>query len=270
MQLNGKVVVLTGGSRGIGPVIAEALAARGAAVALAARDEIGLRCVASRLEQQGARAIAVPTDLRDEQQRAQLVDVVMREFGTLDVLVNNAGLETEGAYCELPWESIRENLEVNLIAPMALTRLVLPHMLRVKSGHVVNIASIAAKSGTPYASTYSATKAGLAEWTRGLRLELSGTGVRFSTVFPGYVRDVGMFARFGVEPPQMVGSCSAEQVAAAVVEAVENGRLETIVNGRPLRYAFVLSEASPRFGDWLMRISGAVDFQRRKVRKGAA
>ena len=266
--LSGKVLLLTGASRGLGPVIAEAVAKRGATVVLAARDENRLRDVAARLEQLGARTLVVPVDLRQAAQREELAATAVHEFGAIDVLVNNAGLETEGAYAELPWRSIQENIEVNLVAPLALTHLILPEMLRRHAGHVVNIASVAAKSGSPYASVYSATKAGLAEWTRALRLELADSGVHFSTIFPCYVRDVGMFARFGVEPPLLVGSCSPTRVAEAVADAIEKDRPETIVNDRPLRFSFVLNELSPALGDWLMRFSDAVDFQRRKVARG--
>ena len=260
-------VLLTGASRGIGPIVAEALANRGATIALAARSRDGLQNVATRLNERGAKTLIIPVDLQQSSQREELIHTVLKEFGTIDVLVNNAGLETEGAYSELAWPAIRETIEVNLIAPMALTHLVLPEMLKKKSGHIVNIASIAAKSGAPYAATYSGTKAGLAEWTRALRLELAGTGVRFSTIFPGYVREVGMFAKFGVKSPWIVGSCAPLEVAKSVVDAIEKGRPETIINSQPLRYAFVLNEISPRVGDWLMRFSGVVDFQRRKVGK---
>jgi len=266
-ELKGMAVLLTGGSRGIGPIVAEALANRGAKVALAARSRDALENVAARLGRLGCRAIAIPVDLRDSAQREQLVADVLKAFGTVDALVNNAGLETEGAYAELSWSAIRETIEVNLVAPMALTHLVLPEMIKNKAGHIVNIASIAAKSGGPYAAAYSGTKAGLAEWTRALRLELADTGVHFSTIFPGYVRDVGMFTRFGVRSPWFAGSCAPSQVAKAVVDAIEEERVEKIVNSRPLRYSFVLNELSPALGDWLMRVSGVVDFQRRKVGK---
>jgi short-subunit dehydrogenase len=266
-QLNGMAVLLTGGSRGVGPVIAEALGKRGADIALAARSKSALDEVASRLKGRGVRVLAVPVDLRRAGEREALVAAVLKGFGRIDVLVNNAGLETEGAYAELPWSSIQETVEVNLLAPMALTHLVLPEMLRRNAGHIVNIASIAAKSGGPYAATYSGTKAGLAEWTRGLRLELASTGVCFSTIFPGYVREVGMFARFGMCSPWIIGSCAPSQVAKAVVDAVEKCQTERIVNSRPLRYSFVLNELSPTVGDWLMRISGVAAFQRRKVGK---
>jgi short-subunit dehydrogenase len=266
-RLKGMVVLLTGGSRGIGPIVAEALAKRGAKIALTARSEGGLENRARRLRELGTEVFVIPIDLRESSQREQLVDNVERRFGRIDVLINNAGLETEGAYVELPWLSIRETIEVNLIAPMALTYLVLPAMLERKAGHIVNIASIAAKSGASFAATYSGTKAGLAEWTRALRLELAKTGVHFSTIFPGYVREVGMFAKFGMQSPWMVGSCGPSQIAKAVVHAIEKGRVEAIINSRPLRYSFMINELSPKMGDWLMRISGVVDFQRRKVGK---
>lgn len=265
--LKGMVVLLTGGSRGIGPVVAEALAKRGANLVLAARTESSLHDVARRLRELGTEPFVAPVDLRESSQREKLVADVELKFGKIDMLVNNAGLESEGAYTELSWSSIQETIEVNLIAPMALTRLVLPRMLERNAGHIVNIASIAAKSGAPYAATYSGTKAGLAEWSRAMRLELANTGVRFSTIFPGYVSEVGMFAKFGMQPPWIVGSCSPSQVAEAVVHAIEKGKVEAIINSRPLRYSFMINELSPRIGDWLMRISGVADFQRRKVGK---
>jgi len=86
--------------------------------------------------------------------------------------------------------------------------------------------SLALFDRAPYAATYSGTKAGLAEWTRALRLELANTGVHFSTIFPGYVREVGMFAKFGIQSPWIVGSCAPSQVAKAVVQAIEKGRLK--------------------------------------------
>lgn len=266
-HLKGKVVLLTGGSRGLGPVIAESLAKQGASIALTARSKSGLDEVASSLRAMGTKTLTVSTDLSKATQREKLVADVLSEFEKIDILVNNAGLETEGAYTELDWSSIEETIEVNLTAPMALTHLVLPGMLERKSGHIVNIASIAAKSGGPYDATYSGTKAGMAEWTRGLRLELRNSGVRFSTIFPGYIREIGMFARFAMKPPRMVGSCHPSQVAEAVLNAILKGKSEMIINSQPLRYFFMLNELSPALGDWLMRVSGAIDFQRRKVSK---
>lgn len=252
---------------GIGPFIAKSLIESGADVALAARSESSLKEIAARFSGSGTRILTIPVDLSEQSQRELLIDKVIKEFGTIDILINNAGVETEGAFIDLHWSAIHETVQVNLVAPMSLTRLILPLMLSNKSGHIINIASIAAKSGAPYAAVYSGTKAGLAEWTRGLRLELAGTGLRFSTIFPGYVRDAGMFARFNVKSPWIIGSCSPEQVAKAVMTAILKGKRESIINSMPLRYAFIISELSPSLGDWLMRVSGAVDFQRKKVGK---
>jgi short-subunit dehydrogenase len=266
-QLDNVVVLLTGASRGIGPRLGEALAMRGAILALTARSRAGLEATAKRMQELGADAAVFPADLGVSSQREDLVSKVIGKYGRIDVLINNAGVETEGAYVDLPWSSVIENIEVNLVAPMALTHRILPEMIKRRAGHIINIASIAAKSGAPFSATYSGAKAALAEWTQALRLELRGTGVRFSTIFPGYVQEVGMFAKFGLKPPFLVGSCVPSQVVKAVLGAIEKGRLETIVNSRPLRYAFIISELSPSLGDWLLRVSGVVEFQRRKVGK---
>jgi short-subunit dehydrogenase len=267
VEIKNKKVLITGGSRGIGPVIAESLTNEGACVALAARSESALDNVAERLSKNGSKVIAISVDLNVKSQRDRLIDSVLKEFGTIDILINNAGLETEGAFIELPWTAIRETVEVNLLTPMDLSHQILPFMLKNNSGHIINIASIAAKSGAPYAAVYSGTKAGLAEWTRALRLELAGTGIRFSTLFPGYIREVGMFAKFHMKSPWIIGSCSPNQVAKAVLNAIKKGTTEKIINSRPLKYAFMINELSPVIGDWLMNISTEVDFQRRKVGK---
>jgi short-subunit dehydrogenase len=264
-SLEGKYVLLTGGSRGIGPVIAEALAKRGAHIALAARSETGLRNVAESLLKFDPQMMIVPVDLAQSIGCQELVLSVLDKFSGIDILINNAGLETEGAYSSLPWEAIRETVAINLVAPMSLTHLVLPHMLARKSGHIVNIASIGAKCGAPFSAAYCATKAGLAEWSQALDLELMGTGIHFSTIFPGYVTEVGMFAKFGIKPPPLLGSCTPAQVAQAVVSAIQHNRLDTIVNSTPTRLLFALREISPSLGDWLMCKLGIVDFQRKKV-----
>ena len=263
--LTGRNVLLTGGSRGLGPFIASALARQGANIALSARSEAALLEVAETIRPLGVKVAVVAADLVRPAERRALVDRTVAALGTIDVLVNNAGVETEGAFLATPWELIRETLEVNLAAPMELTHLVLPRMLERDSGHVVTISSVGGKSGTAYDAVYCGTKAGLAEWTHGLRQELAATGVRFSTIFPTYVTKVGMFARFGVKAPWLSGSCTPEQVARAMVDAIEKRRVEVIVSSRALRPMLALAALSPALGDWLLRRSGIVEFQRRKV-----
>lgn len=264
-QIAGKHVLLTGGSRGIGPIIAETLARQGAHIALAARSEESLRKVAESLNKFDVKTMVMTVDLTQSAQRHELVSTVLDKFGAIDILINNAALETVGAYLSVPWDKIHETIELNLVAPMELTYLVLPHMLNKKMGHIVNMASTAGKYAPPYEVTYASTKAGLAEWTRGLHLELANTGVYFSTIFPGYVTEVGMFAKFGVTAPRILGSCTPVQVANAVAEAIEHNILEVIVNSAPSRLFFAIKELSPSFGDWIMHKAGLVEFQRKKV-----
>ena len=264
-QIDGKYVLLTGGSRGVGPVIAEHLAGRGAHIALSARSEKELETVAENLRKHDVTVLTVRSDLSERNQRQKLVETVLGNFGRIDILINNAGVETEGAYTDLAWENIAENIEVNLVAPMELIHLLLPGMLERRTGHVVNIASVAAKCGGPYAAVYDATKAGIAELAQGLRLELHKSGVSFSTIFPGFVRDVGMFARFNMKAPLMMGSCTSTQVAKAVVRSIERNIPEIVVNSTPQKSFYAIKELSPSLGDFLLRRTGIVSFQRKKV-----
>jgi short-subunit dehydrogenase len=164
-----------------------------------------------------------------------------------------------------PVETHRRTIELNLVAPIELTHALLPTMIAQGGGHIVNIASVGAKAGSPYDAVYCGSKAGLAEWTRGISFEEEHAAIRFSTIFPGFVTDVGMFARFGLRAPWTIGSCTPQQVAAAVVRAVEHDLPEIIVNSRPLKPLLALAALSPRLAGWLMRRLGVVDFQRRKV-----
>lgn len=263
--LTGKYVLLTGTSRGIGPIIADALARHGANIALTARSEEKLHTVAESLKGYGTGIIVVPADLSNAVQRQDLVRTVLDRFGSIDILINNAGVEMEGAFLGLPREKIREAVEVNLVAPIELTHLVLPLMVNRSEGHIINISSLSAKRGAPFDAIYSGAKAGLAEWACALRLELADTGISCSTIFPGYVTDVGMFAKFGVAPPWTIGSCTPAQVAQAVIRAVKTKQVEIIVNSRPVRLLIAVGELFPALGDRLMHWMGIVKFQQRKL-----
>jgi short-subunit dehydrogenase len=265
-RLQDRRVLLTGASQGIGPFIAAALAERGCHIALTARSEQLLRDVAARIDASSGEVEIFPCDLLDAGQLSRLIHDVVDRFGRIDILVNNAGVENEGAFLDRPLEVHRQTIDLNLLVPIALTHALLPTMIEQGSGHVVNIASIGAKAGSPYDAVYCGSKAGLAEWTRGISLEKEHGGIRFSTIFPGFVSEVGMFARFGVEAPWTIGSCTPQQVASAVIEALEHDQPEIIVNSRPLRPLLALVEISPRLGLWLLRRLGVVDFQRTKVR----
>jgi short-subunit dehydrogenase len=224
-----------------------------------------LRRTCDSLAAYGIRTVAVPVDLADATERQRLTKRVLDELGRIDVLVNNAAIENEGAFVQTSWPTVDQTIEVNLTAPIHLTHLLLPHMLRQRNGHVIHISSIAGKLGVPYDAVYSGTKAALGEWSRAVRLELAHTGIHVSTIFPGYIVGVGMFARFDMLPPWLVGSSTAAHVAAAVVQTIEEPRPEVIVNSRPIRAVFALAQLFPRLADWIIGRSGIAEFQRKKV-----
>lgn len=256
-DLSGRTAIVTGASGGIGVFVARALAAQGMDVVLAARSEEALGKVAEDIRQGGTRALVVPTDVANHTDRERLVDRTLAEFGRIDVLVNNAGIETYCPFTELPIEQIARTIEVNLTSSLILARLVVPSMLAAKSGHIVNMSSTAGKHGPAYGVAYGASKAGMISMTETLRAEFKGTGVSASAICPGFTHDGGIFERMkqatGKGTPLQMGSTSADKVANAVIKAIRKDQAEVLVNWPPMRPAFVLAELFPRLGEWLIR-----------------
>lgn len=248
-QLRGATAIVTGASRGIGRVIVEHLAREGARVVLAARSAGELDEIARAVPG----SLACPTDVGSEPALAALVERAEREVGPVDLLVNNAGIELNQSYERATADELRRIVDVNLFGPMLLTRLVLPGMLERGRGHVVNVASMAGKSGPPFVAAYAATKAGLIGLTQSLRAELHGRKVGVSVVCPGFVHEAGMFAnatrKHGGSAPRIAGSVSPDAVAAAVVRAVRDDLPEVLVNPGPARLAQALMELFPRVRD---------------------
>lgn len=259
-ELTGRSALVTGASRGLGRRIARALADEGMHLALAARSEDELRELASELRTGGTAATVLPTDLADREALEELARRAEEELDGVDVLVNNAGVTETRRYHERPADGLELAVRVNLLAPMLLARSLLGGMLERRRGHVVNMASLAGKAGPPFEAVYGATKAGLIGFTQSLRREYHGTGVSASAICPGYVTGSGMYAdavaETGVEAPAMVGTTSPDEVAGAVVRSVKEDVPEIIVNSSPVRPLIVLSEASPRLGEWLGRRLG--------------
>ena len=267
-NLAGQIALLTGASGGLGTYIAHALAAEGMNLALVACPGAGLEDLKEAVQKKGVRAIALVSDLREPAQRPYVVEQVTKELGDIDVLVNNAGVEFSSAYHELPEENIKDVLSVNLEAPMMLTRLVLPSMLQRARGHIVNISSLAGKSGPGFQEPYAATKAALVAFTSSLRGTYGGTGVSASVVCPGFI-EVGIYARLkartGCSAPFLLGTMPPEPVARAVVRAVQRDLPEVIVNRWPVRPLLALTALFPSLGAWIFTKIGAHEFFRRVV-----
>lgn len=266
-QLGGRNAILTGASRGIGVHVARALAREGVNLALAARSADALEEVRTEVTALGVKAVAVPTDVADRDQLEALVERTTAELGPPDVLVSNAGIEAPHSYQEYPLDEIETLMRVNLVAPMLLSRLVLPGMLERGRGHIVVMASLAGKGAFPYEVPYSVSKAGLVKLVHALRSELIDTPVSASAVCPGFVSDEGMYERFlaesGVTAPWTLGTSTPQQVAEAVVKAVRKESTELLVNPSPMRPLLVLQEVFPDVGARLLKLLGVNEFSRK-------
>ncbi len=239
------VALVTGASRGIGEATARELARRGYALALVARSVAPLEELAAELVRAGAPALAVPADMRSLPDVQNMVDAVLAHYGRVDVLVLNAGVGGGGAVARMPADTAADTIGTNLIAPIELTRMLLPGMLTRGSGAIVLIGSVAGRIGVPTSAVYSASKFGLRGFADGLRREVAHQGVSVSLVSPGFVR-TSMTAgrRFPMPGPEVV--------ARAVARAITRPRRELFVPGY---YAFGawLAQALPGLTDAILR-----------------
>ena len=178
----------------------------------------------------------------------------------MDVLVNNAGVWQPVDYTRADLDQIEGVIDLNLRAPMLLSRLALPGMIRRGGGHIVNVSSVGGLGGAPYAESYSATKHALVGFTRSLRLTMRSEGypVGVSAICPGFVWGTGLFQdamdRTGASGPRRFGSCTPEQVADAVVDAIVHDRPEVVVNSVPVRPLVLMQTMFP---SWTEKISVA-------------
>lgn len=186
-SLSGKVAIVTGAGRGIGKAIALALGRAGARVVLAARSEAELRAVAEEIRRGDGDALVLSTDVTRDSDMESLVKRTLKEWGSIDILVNNAGWGKTGPVVNSKVEDWDATLQVNLRAPMILSRLVLPTMLEKKGGAIINIGSISAKAGQANTAAYSASKFGVLGFTQSLFEEVREYGVKVSVILPGFV-----------------------------------------------------------------------------------
>ncbi len=220
------VAVITGAGRGIGRATAEAFAVEGYAVVVAERVPALGRRTERALVKAGARALFLPTDVADPASVARTARAVLRRFGRLDCLVNNAGVLTPGPLVDLAVADLDRMLAVNLHGPLFFARAVLPAMRRQRSGTIVNVASQLGKVGAAGYATYCASKFGVVGLTEALAEELAGTGIRVWAVCPGLV-DTPMARRaVGASARERAGLLEPEAVARVIVDLATGRRRE--------------------------------------------
>lgn len=252
-EIAGATVLLTGATGGIGHAIARALAARGARLVLTGRRADVLAPLA---EEIGGRAVAV--DLAEHAAAERLA----ADAGEVDILVANAALPASGRLDDYTVEQVDRALDVNLRAPIVLAQLLSEPMARRGRGHLVFISSLSGKASAPGSSLYSATKFGMRGFALGLREDLRDSGVGVSTVFPGFIRDAGMFAEAKVELPRGVATRSPDDVAVAVVRAIERNRSEVDVAPVAMRAGAAISGLAPELSARVSRRLGAARVSR--------
>jgi len=264
-SLEGRTALLTGASRGIGQYIGRALAEHGVNVVLAARGTDALESAARELRSMGVRAVPIAADIAETAARKRLLEQAQAAMGPIDILINNAGMEWLSRYTNLSTDFIDTMIQTNLAGPLILSRLLLPQMIERGAGHIVMMSSLGGKKGSPYTATYAATKAGLIEWTAGIREELAGTGVSASVICPGFISGAGMFAAYGKRAPWIAGESRPEQVAAAVIRAIRDDVGEIIVNPGPVRLMMVTNAISPAALNWVFKAFGIYEFYRKQA-----
>lgn len=263
LSFRGKTVLITGGSRGLGLVLARDFIKEGARVALCGREESTLQRAREALERLGGTVLAVPCDVRDPVQVEALVAEVHEHFGAVDVLVNNAGVIQAGPLEAMTLEDFSEALDTHLWAPLHLTLAVLPEMKQRREGRIVNIASIGGKLGVPHMVPYSASKFALVGLSDGMRAELAQDGIRVTTVCPGLMRTGSPqnatfkgdhekeYAWFSVSDSLPGLSMSAERAARKIVEACRRGDAEAVL-GLPAKLGTVARALAPNLTAWLL------------------
>ena len=244
MNLQGKRVLVTGGSSGIGFAIAEAMIVRGSRIVITGRRPDVLNTAVERLRAAGGRIDSIAADVSTEKGRETTLKVALEKLGGLDILVNNAGAVRAGRLEDTTEAEIRAMIEVDLVAPILLTRAALPKLRASTDGLVVNITSGIALVAAPFYATYAGVKGGLAKFGESLRRELKGEGVHVITVYPG-ATDTPMMSSSKAGPELGFTREPAAEVADAVIAGIEENAFEVIRGGEARANMIALNRQDP-------------------------
>jgi short-subunit dehydrogenase len=244
MQLEGKRVLITGGTSGIGLATAHALLAKGAHVFVTGRRPDVLESALNELRMHHGNANGIAADVSTDDGRNATLNAAVDKLGGLDILINNAGGVRAGKLETTSEDEIRAMVDVDLLAPILLTRAALPHLRARGDGVVVNITSGIALMGVPFYTTYAAVKSGLARFGEALRRELKGEGVHVLTVYPGGT-DTPMMKSNRAGPELGFGREPASAVADAIISGIESGAFEVTRGGETRDKMIALNRDDP-------------------------
>ncbi len=230
MDFKDKVVLITGASSGIGRQLTIDLAAREASVIGCGRSEKRLEETLLEIKRASSSSTIFVCDVSDSKQVKDMVSKVLSEFGKIDILINNAGFGHYQSLVDMPLDSIEQTVRTNLLGAIYCTKEVLPSMLERHSGHIVNVSSVSGKIGTPYMSSYCASKFALNGLSESLYHELKPMGIHVSVICPGPVRTNfrRTYDHLAPKPPGFV-ILNTHDVSRAILRAVEKDTFEVII-----------------------------------------
>jgi short-subunit dehydrogenase len=262
----GRSVVITGGSRGLGLVMARELGREGARLSILARDQAELQRAEEELRETGANVLTVTCDLCKQEEVNSAMRQVIDRHGGVDVLINNAGMIQVGPLDHMTVQDFEDALAIHLFAPLYATLAVLPHMRAAGSGRIANISSIGGKVAMPHLLPYTASKFALTGFSDGLRAELRRENIFVTTVCPGLMRTGSPrhalfkgrhereYAWFAIADSLPFLSLDAERAARRIIEACRRGSARLII-GIPARAAVFLNEIFPGAATALMSLT---------------
>lgn len=253
MEIEGKRILVSGATGGLGAAISHQLASEGASLVLSARSAESLDRLAAELPGGESRHTVIESDLTEPDAPERLISA----SGDLDGLVANAALPGTGKLESFSDDQLRRALRVNFEVPLIMAREIAPALAAKGEGHLVFMASLAGKVASPRGSLYSSTKFGLRGLAFGLREDLRPEGIGVSIISPGFVRDAGMFHDTGSEAPVVLGTTTPEKVAKAVSKAIRKDRSEITVAPIRQRIAAEIGYRHPEWAGRVQRIGGA-------------
>lgn len=254
-----KVIWITGASSGIGEALVHAFANEGAKIVLSARRKEELERVQKSAKLDNDNSLILPLDLGDTSEIQSITSQIIDKFGRIDVLVNNGGISQRSLTKDTPVEIDRKVMEINFFGTIAVTKAVLPYMIRQKSGHIVTISSIAGKFGFWFRSAYSASKHALHGFFESLHMEVEEYNIRVLLVCPGKIRtsiSLNAITESGSKHNKMDEATdkgmSAEECARQIISAMKKGKEEVLIGGRELK-AVTIKRLFPRLFSKLIR-----------------